>query len=178
MAFHETYWVITGSAAPVLGLAAVLSVGDVTRLISVHREWLGRQVLTLVDSKTLARTDVAIMRLNGRLHVLQSAQTFLVGTAIAQVVNVALQTVLLVVSLWAIISQANEGPPLLWLAVAALAWRSSLWPESSARSYEWVRICSTDGSLSSSDPRFRAARCLDPVSTPCTSEPWGGGRTP
>jgi hypothetical protein len=54
MAFHETYWVITGSAAPVLGPAAVLSVGDVTRLISVHRKWLGRQVLTLVDSRTLA----------------------------------------------------------------------------------------------------------------------------
>jgi hypothetical protein len=120
MAFHETCWVITGSAAPVLGLAAVLSVGDVTRLVSVHREWLGRQVLSLVDSKTLARTDVAMMRLNRQLHVLQSAQMFLVGTAIAQVVNVALQTVLLAVSLWAIISQANEGPPLFRLAVVAL----------------------------------------------------------
>jgi hypothetical protein len=68
MAFHETYWVITGSAAPVLGLAAVLSIGDVTRLVSVHREWLGRQVLSLVDSKTLARTDVAMMRLRAAKH--------------------------------------------------------------------------------------------------------------
>ena len=122
MAFHETFWLVTGTAAPVLGLAAVLSIGDVTRLISVHRDWLGRQVMALIENtpRPPARPNLLIPELENRLRWLQRAQMFLVRTAIAQVANVALQTVLLAVSLLAIMSQANEGPPLLWLAVAAL----------------------------------------------------------
>jgi hypothetical protein len=105
-----------GTAAPVLGLAAVVSLADLTRFESAHLEWLGREILASLEG-FCARPASGIYRL---LVWLNRAGMFLAYAALAQLANVALQTVLLAVSLWAIISQANEGPPLLWLAVAVL----------------------------------------------------------
>jgi hypothetical protein len=130
MAFHETFWVVTGAAAPVLGLAAVLSASDlfdltdtISALILAHRRQAMRQLVRLEPPEGrgyVPKNKLLSQLIDDRVNELRRQLRIVTSTAIAQAVNILAQAVLLAVSLWAITSQANEGPPLLWLAVAVL----------------------------------------------------------
>jgi hypothetical protein len=107
MAFHETFWAVTATAAPVLGLAAVLSAGNLLDF-----------AIALSDMRSDTTQPMALSPYG--IHRIEFNQRLAIWFFLAQLANILAQATLLAVSLWAIVSQANEGPPLLWLAVPVL----------------------------------------------------------
>jgi hypothetical protein len=98
MAFHETFWVVTGTAAPVIALAAVVSAGDADEQVDRLAEATVR--LSVAFHKDRDDPDL--------LEVLDKAGTGnLLMIAKLQYVNVVIQAVLLAVSLGSIASQRN-----------------------------------------------------------------------
>ena len=98
MVFHETFWAVTGTAAPVIALAAVVSAGDADE-----------QVDRLIEA-ALRRSD-AVHKNRGDpdlVDVLQKAGGANLGMiAKVQYVNVVIQAVLLAVSLGSIAYQRD-----------------------------------------------------------------------
>jgi hypothetical protein len=76
VAFHETYWVVTGTAAPVIALAAVVSVGDLINGLNAARSEL--PTITHRLSEEGSRT----------LNRCRQAATYL---ALLQMINVVFQ---------------------------------------------------------------------------------------
>lgn len=104
MAFHETYWVVTGTAAPVIALAAVVSVGDLINGLNAARSELPTIThrLSGAGSRTLNRCRLAA--------------TYL---ALLQMINVVFQAGLLVASLAAIAHQSGSIADSAAAAIAA-----------------------------------------------------------
>jgi hypothetical protein len=102
MAFHEAFWVVTGTAAPVIALAAIVSAGDADEQVDRMAE--GAVRLSVAFHKN--RDDPGV------LEVLEKAGAgYLLMIAKVQYVNVVLQAVLLAVSLCSITSQHNAISP-------------------------------------------------------------------
>lgn len=135
MAFHETYWAVTGAAAPVLGLAAVLSIGDLARvqervgglLLELDDDEFGLPKHSLLPGRLTDAESAGYARyerlLDDRSRRLRRQFVLVTALLLVQVSNVFAQAVLLAVSLWAIGTHRNQGSPWLWgiIAVAGLA---------------------------------------------------------
>jgi hypothetical protein len=121
---------VTGAAAPVLVLAAAVSISDLADLTAQLRRrssemmhYLDAQESRLAenrprDSKGPKNSQMEIIEM--RFFGLGGLQRLVLWTGLVQAANMLVQAVLLGASLWALISQANEGPPLLWLGIAVL----------------------------------------------------------
>jgi hypothetical protein len=114
MTFHETLWVITGSAAPVVALAAIVSLRDVLTDSNPMAD-VGDELIKLNDGQnakfTLEEKLDKIWRYNARW-----ARVGIVQWG-AQMSNLGLQALLLTISLLSIAWQRNVFP--VWIAVAA-----------------------------------------------------------
>jgi hypothetical protein len=98
MVFHETFWAVTGTAAPVIALAAVVSAGDADEQVDRMIEAALRLSVTVHKN----HDDLAL------LDVLQKAGGANLGIiAKVQYVNVVIQAVLLAVSLGSIAYQRD-----------------------------------------------------------------------
>jgi hypothetical protein len=105
VSFHETFWVVTGTAAPVIALAAIVSVRDVSddvdamqalpRELEDRASQLGKTILLVYYRDWCANWGVV--------------------TSIVEWANIALQAVLLAFSLLSIAYARNAFP--LWIAI-------------------------------------------------------------
>lgn len=136
MAFHESFWLVVGGTAPVIALAAVVSVGDVfnlrLRIITIllaAESQLDRMMWTEATTERVERrldAQNAPRRfrptvVRERLERIQKeggevANTLKVPASL-HIANVCAQAGLLCVALLAIAWQSNLIPP--WLAAAA-----------------------------------------------------------
>jgi hypothetical protein len=98
--FHDNFWVVAGTAAPVIALAVIVSTGDVLR------EFL----ISTVALNSARRLDPTAVRLGAPRRTLD----WLIAIGLF---NLFLQTALLSVSLVSLADGANLTPP--WVAVAA-----------------------------------------------------------
>ncbi len=109
MSFHESFWVVAGTAAPVIALAAVISLGDTIR------------TQIKVDSATF---DALVVASRGDKmakdfqHFNERARGSIVALRMTQLLNLYLQAGLLAVSLLSLAFQRNLIPT--WICVAAL----------------------------------------------------------
>jgi hypothetical protein len=103
--FHETFWVVTGSTAPVVALAAIISARDIAHDTGVITDPVGEMVAAHVTGSKMERAYGYYRR------------WALVGYAqwLAQLVNIVLQALLLTVSLLSIAYQRNVFP--IWIGV-------------------------------------------------------------
>lgn len=106
MTFHETFWVVTGSTAPVIALAAIISAKDIAHDTGVITDPVGELVAAHVTGPKMEQAHSYYRR------------WALVGYGqwLAQLVNVCLQALLLTVSLLSIAYQRNVLP--VWVGVA------------------------------------------------------------
>jgi hypothetical protein len=108
VAFHEAFWTVTGAAAPVLGLAAVLSVSDLDRTVAQLAK------LPAKDFKKYEATfdaDDKFAKLylkHGHRQIWQIRATK--GIEYLQLTNIVGQAALLLASLGSIASQQNDIP--------------------------------------------------------------------
>jgi len=110
MAFHESFWVVTGTAAPVIALAVIVSAGDAFRqVLTTDAERRHAQRNVHPDRAKLSQQDDEDLLKSHRkmLRFVQAVATF----------NLLLQAALLAVSLVCLADGANLVPP--WLAIAA-----------------------------------------------------------
>jgi hypothetical protein len=113
VAFHESVWIVAGTAAPVVALAGIVSLGDLME----KNERFGEQAQALRIMQARELTDAEISQRNMLIASLAGYSTMLYQLFIAQVVNVLLQALLLAASLLSLLIQSNLVPP--WLAVIA-----------------------------------------------------------
>jgi hypothetical protein len=106
--FHETFWVVTGSTAPVIALAAIISAKDIAHDTGVITDPVGEMVAAHVTGPKMEQAHSYYQR------------WALVGYGqwLAQLVNVCLQALLLTVSLLSIAYQRNVLPVWVGIAVA------------------------------------------------------------
>jgi len=104
--FHETFWVVTGSTAPVVALAAIISAKEIAHDTGVITDPVGEMVAAHVTGPKMEQAHSYYQK------------WALVGYAqwLAQLVNVCLQALLLTVSLLSIAYQRNVFP--IWIGVA------------------------------------------------------------
>jgi hypothetical protein len=103
MAFHESFWVVEGTAAPVIALAAVLSTNDIfegfMRVIADPRvAQLGR------DEQSREQRGSEIL-----------TWVFL------QFANICIQAAVLGISLWSLAIQSNVIPPWICIVITCAA---------------------------------------------------------
>jgi hypothetical protein len=106
MTFHDTLWVLTGTAAPVIALAAIVSLRDVlndTRAMANVSDELKAEYSEEKLAKTWRYTD-------------RRARVGMVQWGV-QMGNLCLQALLLAISLLSVAWQRNVFP--VWIAVAA-----------------------------------------------------------
>jgi len=129
VSFHENFWVVTGTAAPVIALAAVAALPDATKAVvrAYERPFVPLstgelRMVTLSSGETALTTDGKFVS-----QVL-SAKAATIRTR--TLINVIVQAGLLAVSLSALAAQRNVMPP--WIAIVLatggillLAW--TLW---------------------------------------------------
>jgi len=112
VAYHEAFWVVTGTAAPVIALAAILSVGESA---TVGRN-LGRFIWNAKRHPDRYRDnnedDTAWDQRLGTAH---TARTYSMLKYLAAERNLASQAALLAMSLVSIDGADNSVPP--WLAI-------------------------------------------------------------
>ena len=105
MAFHETFWVVTGTAAPVIALAAVVSLND-----------LGKETGRLAESlERVRRNSSATPEIEALISGAPSPIHLIRQFAGQQSMNIFLQAALLTVSLLSIAFQRNLIP--VWIAI-------------------------------------------------------------
>jgi hypothetical protein len=104
--FHETFWVVTGSAAPVIALAAIISARDIAHDIGAITDPVGQLMADHVRGPKLQQA----LSYHQRWAWVGYAQW------LAQLVNICLQALLLTVSLLSIAYQRNVFP--VWIGVA------------------------------------------------------------
>jgi len=113
MAFHEAFWVVTGTAAPVLGLAAVVSFNEMNSLSDQLRVQLMNERAGLIVKRAQVHNPEYDSLVDGYLMSL-SIRTGLTGVRFfVQFLNMTAQGVLLALSLWAIVTQRNVASPVL-----------------------------------------------------------------
>jgi hypothetical protein len=103
--FHETFWVVTGTAAPVIALAAVVSVNDLGNETGRLEEALDRASEAFRGS-----AEIEAM-MSGRPSPIRLVNLL----ARLQTLNILLQALLLTVSLVSIDFQRNLVP--VWISV-------------------------------------------------------------
>jgi len=117
MAFHETFWVVTGTTAPVLALAAVLSISDLHRLAERQLdEWL-KVSRKVCDPSARTRSEKFDVLLHRHLVSLRRNGKLAAGLVLLQVLNMAAQAAMLLASLLAIADQRNQGAPMEWMLI-------------------------------------------------------------
>jgi hypothetical protein len=99
VAFHDTFWLVAGGAAPVIALASVVTFSEARRLESVSRVDVRVQVQDLPVS-------VRDRFWKARNRLLNLAQLL----AYLQLVNLALQCWMLTTSLMSLAGNTNELP--------------------------------------------------------------------
>lgn len=118
--FHETFWVVGGTAAPVIALAAIVSVKDLIKdsnaIMDPVRPYIG------------SGTDDNKRKVNRYMSQCDAVSAVCI---FGQLINVCLQAFVLTISLLSIADQSNVIPiwigiaapvtGVLWLAVAELA---------------------------------------------------------
>jgi len=105
VAFHETFWVVTGTAAPVIALAAVVSLND-----------LGKETGRMAESLERVRRNLsATPEIEALISGAPSPIRLIRQFAGQQSMNIFLQAALLTVSLLSIAFQRNLIP--VWIAV-------------------------------------------------------------
>jgi len=154
VAFHETFWVVTGTAAPVIALAAVVSLGEAfgQRLDSDDAGFdVVRRMVDVPDN------DLLISQFHDFVKPAMAAGRWCVGLLVT---NVAIQSALLALSLVSIDSQANAVPPrvadvaaVLGVAILAVVAGLLLMGRASLRSLqERVRFDSEDQAFAAGWP--------------------------
>ena len=105
MAFHDTFWLVAGGAAPVIALASVVTFGEARQLESISQVEVRAQVLEMPLS-------VRAEFWKDRKRLLRIAQLM----AWLQIVNLALQCWILASSLMSLAHSTNELPTALVVA--------------------------------------------------------------
>ena len=107
MAFHEGFWLVAGTAAPVVALAAVVTLGETLRenIASIA------EAMPLLDAQVNSADRLKGSRLT-TTTIRATKQLYAVGLS-----NVLLQAALLAVSLVSLADDANLVPP--WIAIVA-----------------------------------------------------------
>ena len=113
MAFHESVWIVAGTAAPVVALAGIISLGDLME----KNDNFGEQAKALRIMQAREPTDAQLLQRNMIAARLAGYSTMIYQLFMAQLVNVFLQALLLAASLLCLLNQSNLVPP--WLAVIA-----------------------------------------------------------
>jgi hypothetical protein len=111
VAFHEGFWVVTGTAAPVIALAAVVSLAEAGRTFYLSED----PSVDAIDDVGLGGfpTANAFLALDRSLSLATTAMWI----AAFGIVNLLLQTALLAVSLVSLADEVSLVPS--WLAVVA-----------------------------------------------------------
>jgi hypothetical protein len=99
--FHEAVWVVAGTAAPVIALAGVVSLGDTAREFRAFS----------LESMNVPQTRAEVWLYEQRFH----QYLWVSGVGLF---NLLLQAALLAVSLTSLADQANSVPPLLAIVAA------------------------------------------------------------
>jgi hypothetical protein len=128
--FHESFWILTGTAAPVIALASVVSLSDLAgqgfRLMDTRRGhpewWPSREWYqpTYWPRKELRELKPEFVRRPGVKYIDVETDRrlgLLVSFQWVQAVNVCMQAALLSVALLSLAYQTNLVPP--WIAVVA-----------------------------------------------------------
>lgn len=108
MSFHESFWVVVGTAAPIIALAAVISVNDTART-----------QFAVSDASTTALAIARGDETDGMYRLLDKRENSLVALRVAQLSNLCLQAVLLAVSLLSLLFARNLIPA--WICVVVPA---------------------------------------------------------
>jgi hypothetical protein len=109
VAFHEAFWAVVGGSAPVIALAAVVSIGDLSDLegriaVLEIRERHEQASPAPADGPAAARYSLRAMhRMTSYLILVHD-------------MNVAMQAVLLAIALISLTGQTNWAAP--WIAIA------------------------------------------------------------
>jgi hypothetical protein len=106
MSFHESFWVVVGTAAPVVAVAAVISVSEISRAQATVNKASVRALVVARQDKTDTINRLLNMRERG-----------LVALCVTQLLNLCLQAGLLAVSLLSLAFQRNLIP--VWICVIA-----------------------------------------------------------
>jgi len=106
MSFHESFWVVAGTAGPVIALAAVISLSEIARAEATVDNLSIRALVVAHQDET----DFYYRLLNKR-------EWSLVALRVAQLLNLCLQAGLLAVSLLSLAFQRNLIP--VWICVVA-----------------------------------------------------------
>ena len=96
MAFHESFWVVTGTAAPVIALAAIVSLAD------ADREFIGFLMTNLANMRRIS-------------PYMKPLALIALVIAVSGILNLLLQATLLATSLVSLAEDVNSVPP--WFAV-------------------------------------------------------------
>jgi hypothetical protein len=110
VAFHEGFWLITGTAAPVVALAAVVSLADAG---TVHLDAMS----AAVSKVRSAPTERIVDYWKWSRSFSDSITAFVALLALIGLFNLFLQAALLTVSLVSVADGDNLVPP--WLAIVA-----------------------------------------------------------
>jgi hypothetical protein len=108
MSFDESFWVVVGTAAPIIALAAVISVNDTART-----------QFAVSDASTTVLATVRGDETDGMYRLLDKRANSLVAVRVAQLSNLCLQAVLLAVSLLSLSFARNLIPA--WICVVVPA---------------------------------------------------------
>jgi hypothetical protein len=104
--FHESFWVITGTAAPVIALAIIVALAD------AKRGWFG-----MLETGHRLAQEANVVRSEQARYLFARALRVTFGFRVVATVNLLLQAGLLAVSLVSVAGQENLIPP--WLAIVA-----------------------------------------------------------
>jgi hypothetical protein len=110
VAFNETFWAVTATAAPVIALAAIVSAGEVGREYDRSFVAFVRMVSELRSGKPVKIDPAALSEAAGDTFGL-----LLRWSEVVQQINVGLQAVVLALSLLSIADETDLVPP--WIAV-------------------------------------------------------------
>lgn len=108
VAFHEAFWIVTGTAAPVVALAAVVSMRDVNDYS--YRRGLQLRALT----EDVVANGIERLAVDEELQPAYLRLVFLGSLWVLQATNMCLQTALLAIALISIEQSANLLAP--WIA--------------------------------------------------------------
>jgi hypothetical protein len=115
VAFHQEFWVVTGTAAPIIAVAAVLSLTDATSAIVATRAKVARIIFDPREEFTKGDNPLSILyHGTNRRAAVGYAMTGI------QVINLGLQAWLLALSLLSIAYQVNESTIQLAITIPVL----------------------------------------------------------
>jgi hypothetical protein len=114
MTFHDTIWVVNGGAAPVIALAAIISVREVI----ADNKAISDDDLAAIGDAVVLSDEARTKEQQGMVWHHMDRWTGWGGSqAFAQLGNIGLQALLLTISMLSIAWQRNVFP--IWFAVAA-----------------------------------------------------------